>query len=101
MSALTLDRAAELRAMIAGMEAAARTFYQMAQRVGHHQFLEFTGLLNEYVNLCTQSLERGEDFGNRDLNAGFHARYVAEKLGCIYGQTMMEHLQGKGATNEH
>jgi hypothetical protein len=39
------------------MAAIALAFYQQATRVGVHRFMEFCGLMREYVALCRAALD--------------------------------------------
>jgi hypothetical protein len=80
----TRDERADL---LVYMRHAKDVFYAAAQRIGHHQFLEFAGLMNEYVIICEATHEAGRDFttGAPLAMAPHHAQYLAEKLDCIYG----------------
>lgn len=89
-------RKAELQTMIVRMQKVSDSFYQAAQWAGHHAFLEFTGLMNEYIQLCRQALASGTDFTATTIHGGgqtlpmeaFHQRYLNEKLSCIYGVSL-------------
>jgi len=75
-------------AIFLAMERAADDFYRAAQRIGVHPFLEFTGLMREYITILRASLRPEEPFawpGDRVRMETFHAQYLAEKLDCIYG----------------
>lgn len=81
--------------MIAGMHEASNRFYGMAIRIGNHPFIEFCGLMNEYIKLCEQAQAAGIDFTQANAHTGlalpmksFNATYLAEKLGCIYGPSL-------------
>ena len=37
---------------LAARRRAAKEFYAAAVRIGNHPWIEFTGLMNEYVNCC-------------------------------------------------
>lgn len=54
--------------------------------LGHHQWIEFSGFLNEYVKICAQALANEIDF-QEELPPieEFRAKYIAEKLQCIFG----------------
>ena len=84
----------ELTKMVAGMEAISAWFYPQAVKIGHHAFIEFCGLMNEYINMCQASLDQGADFTKSNVHVGgslpiapHHARYLAEKFECIFGPT--------------
>src|SRR3954469_5199638 len=78
--------------MISGMKAASHLFYSMAQATGNHAFIEFTGLMNEYIKLCVKSVEQGKDFTCANTHVGqslpfelYPLGYLLEKIECIYG----------------
>jgi hypothetical protein len=87
---------AELREMIRKMSVASNVFYSQATRTGHHAFIEFAGLMNEYVKLCATALARGIDFTLTNVHSGraalpmesVHRDYLNEKLQCIYGVSL-------------
>ncbi len=89
----------ELQAMIAGMHKASRAFYSDARRIGNHPFIEFTGLMNEYIGLCEAALASGIDFTETSIHGSgnalpmreHHRAYLEEKIQCIYG-TSLEHI---------
>jgi hypothetical protein len=84
-------RKAELLEMIQQMEHAKDQFYGMAVRIGHHQFIEFTGFMAEYIKMCRDMLKKGIDFTDQELEAEtYQLQYVAEKLDCIYGHALGE-----------
>lgn len=81
------------------MRQASNGFYGAAVRTGVHTFIEFTGLINEFIVLC----EAAEAAGNVSWlmssthlpdNAlpleEHHVDYLAEKLDCIYGPGLRE-----------
>lgn len=87
---------AEERApMLPKMHAASDAFYRAATQIGCHPFIEFTGVMNEYIKLCEQAHAAGIDFTNANVHSGqalpmgpHNAAYLAEKLGCILGPTL-------------
>ena len=44
------------------MRGARDLFYMLARDAGHHQFLEFAGLMGEYIILCEAAHREGHDF---------------------------------------
>ena len=86
----------ELAAMIAKMELASSAFYNDARRTGCHPFIEFAGLMNEYINMCREALTQGQDFTETSIHGsgqplpmkGHHRQYLTEKLECIYGYSL-------------
>jgi hypothetical protein len=85
----------ELQEMIAKMQSASSVFYSMAVRSGNHAFIEFTGFMNEYINLCQAALAEGRDFTEANVHVGqplfpmrpHHANYLGEKFGCIFASS--------------
>lgn len=66
-------------------------FYHGAQLAKCHNFLEFTGLINEYIEICEQNLTIGIDFTQANAHTGQHLKimpyqvdYLNEKLECIF-----------------
>ncbi len=87
----------ELQKMIDGMRAASNQFYAMATAVGNHAFIEFTGLMNEYIKVCEHALSQGIDFTECNVHTGkmlpmqpFHVQYLGEKLSCIYSTSLQK-----------
>lgn len=77
------------------MQDASDTFYGLAVQTRCHAFIEFTGLLNEYIDLCHKAEAEGINW----IMANTHNRtpmpirehnidYLAEKLDCIYGPSL-------------
>lgn len=78
------------------MHKASLDFYSAAVRTNCHAFIEFTGLMNEYIKVCSKMTAVGDtswmmanthsgvplDMAEHELN------YLAEKLDCIYDPTM-------------
>ena len=82
----------ELEAMLPLMAQASNEFYPKAQRIGNHAFIEFTGLMNEYIQICRRSLEREVDFAAANVHSGvslepedYQVKYMCEKFECIFG----------------
>lgn len=80
----------ELTLMLHKMDVAASRFYAMAVGIGHHQFIEFAGFMREYIVMCRSALDQGIDFGTTGAlpMQPFHASYIGEKFGCIFGETL-------------
>lgn len=92
---LTPERIAELKQIIQKMNAVSDTFYSGATATGNHAFVEFCGLLNEYIGICRGALEAGVDFTTTNTHSGkalpiqpYQFGYLAEKLNCIYGPSL-------------
>lgn len=81
--------------MLAKMTAASSGFYRAAVNTGCHAFIEFTGLINEYIKICRRTMESGGDFTETNIHSGmaqaiesYEAEYIAQKLKCIYGTSL-------------
>ena len=86
---------AELEEMIREMEAISEHFYWNAVKVRNHAFIEFCGLMNEYIQMCRDTMLAGGDFtqcnvhSGRSLSVAEHqGAYLAEKFECIFGPTL-------------
>lgn len=62
-----------------------------------HAVMEFCGLINEYLSMCSDALRNGVDFRECNIHSGrglpmkpCHARFVGEKLACIYGPSLRD-----------
>ena len=82
---------AEREQAIIDMQNAASAFYIAAINIGNHPFIEFTGLMNEYIKLCGEAHNNGLDFTECNTHSGKHlpmhdyeVRYINEKLECIF-----------------
>lgn len=93
---------AELEEMIAKMNAVSSAFYGPAAMTGVHAFIEFCGLMKEFIVVCIAAREAGIDFTLANTHTGVplpfaphHASYLAEKLNCIYGPSLLanEHVR--------
>ena len=60
------EREQALRAMRASAEA----FYRTAVQIGVHPFIEFAGLMNEYLLACAQAHAQGIDFSECNRHSG-------------------------------
>jgi hypothetical protein len=70
------------KAIIHRMQLAKEDFYATAQRIGHHQFLEFAGFMHEYTLMLENNAAKSHN-----------GTYVAEKLDCIFGDWAREHAE--------
>src|SRR6478609_512560 len=87
----------EREVMLARMHHASKAFYRAATAIGCHPFIEFTGLLNEYIKICERAHANGLDFTEANIHSGkaipmfeHEASYLGEKLGCIYGLSLLD-----------
>ena len=69
-----------------------------------HAFVEFTGLMNEYLTICEAAHAQGIDFGQANTHSGaalpvkpHNAAYLAEKLNCIYGPSLLSDPEVRGS----
>jgi hypothetical protein len=84
--------------MLEQMRAVASGFYMQAVRIGCHPFIEFAGLMNEYIKCCGEAHKQGIDFTRCNTHTGHHlpmrpfeVKYVNEKLECIFtGRSVMD-----------
>lgn len=96
------ERRAELEVMLKRMEQASSAFYYLAVQVGHHAFIEFTGLMNEYINVCRDTMNAGVDFTLTTAHGdgvaltfqGYQRKYLAEKLTCIFQTSFPALMEG-------
>lgn len=82
--------AGEREYMLAAMKRAASQFYSEAVKIGFHQFVEMSGFINELIKVCEDSHLAGVDFATTPLKLKhYNAEYIAEKLECIYGHSLV------------
>lgn len=81
--------------MLKDMQRVSDAVYSRAITIGNHAFIEFVGLMNEYIKMCAESQKQGIDFTNTNVHSGhalpmatFNASYIGEKLGCIFGPSL-------------
>lgn len=84
----------ELQEILKQMRMASAQFYVAAVRCGNHAFIEFTGLMNEYITVCE---ELQGDFTQANVHGDthlpfqeYHIAYIREKLECIFGDALLE-----------
>lgn len=86
------------------MQAVSDRFYREAIQTGNHAFIEFAGLMNEYIMVCRKAAASGIDFTMASIHTErplpfreHHLRYLQEKLSCIYGPSVAEILRARMA----
>jgi len=86
----------ERATMILKMKMASQNYYSSAIRTGVHAFIEFNGLMNEFIQVCEKAQNAGQDFTMANTHSGqalpfheYNAKYLAEKLNCIYGPALL------------
>jgi hypothetical protein len=80
------------------MQAASDAFYRSAISIGNHPFIEFAGLMNEYITACRSAHKEGIDFTDCNKHNGqvlplrpTMSDYINEKLECIFsGSKVLE-----------
>jgi hypothetical protein len=89
---LTDTRKQELKEVCNKMQSVSNTFYSGAVMTGNHAFIEFCGLMNEYIKACYDSIEKDVDFTQANVHTGkalplapYQLDYITEKFDCIYG----------------
>lgn len=92
---LTPETKERLQASITKMLSVTSAFYAGAIKIENHAFIEFCGLMAEYVKLCQVTLNSGIDFTKANIHCGqnlvfhdYNENYLKEKLECIYGTSL-------------
>lgn len=85
----------ECVAMIDKMRRVSSAFYWSAANTGCHAFIEFNGLMNEFIQICERAVDQDLDFNTCNTHTGqslpvnpHNIEYLAEKLNCIYGPAL-------------
>jgi hypothetical protein len=87
--------AEERAAILDRMRAVTNQFYLGAVRAGCHAFIEFAGLMGEFIKVCEETEARGAPWVNANGHGAnlvlqqFQVDYVREKLECIYGEQVL------------
>lgn len=97
MSEISVFSVAEREEALAQMEQLSSAFYANVIHIGVHPFIEFTGLMNEYIKCCREAHEAGIDFSQCNRHTGqplpmkpHQIDYINEKLECIFtGRSVM------------
>jgi hypothetical protein len=90
--------------MLRKMQDVSDNFYSMVTRAGCHALIEFTGLMNEFITVCTEAHSRGQQFPHANTHSGdalpfkpHNLAYLAEKLNCIYGPALLSNKECRDA----
>jgi hypothetical protein len=74
------------------MRLLSNVFYAGATKTGCHAMIEFTGLMNEFIQACREAEEQGIDWLHANVHGESHLQfgqeriaYITEKLECIFG----------------
>ena len=80
--------------ILEAMKAAASNYYCEAIATNCHTFIEFTGLINEYIKICERNLNQGGvDFTKTSAHCpgepklqieDWELQYINDKLRCIF-----------------
>lgn len=79
--------------ILVAMKAAADNYYREAIATNCHTFIEFTGLINEYIKICERNLKQGVDFTKTSVHSpgepnlrieAWELHYINDKLRCIF-----------------
>lgn len=81
----------EREAVIAAMWKASNAFYASARNIGNHPFIEFSGIIAEYIKCCENAHRVEIDFTECNAHSGkplpvlpYQMDYINEKLDCIF-----------------
>lgn len=92
---LTQETREKLQEIIAKMQQVSSAFYAGAVHTENHAFIEFCGLMGEYIKICQATLNSGIDFTKANIHIGqnlvfcdYNEIYLREKLECIYGTSL-------------
>lgn len=96
---LQIHNKEEREEMLKLMQVASDNFYYEAVRIQNHPFIEFAGLMNEYIKCAQAAHDRDIDFTVCNTHSGVHlpmeyhnVQYVNEKLECIFtGRSVLSH----------
>jgi hypothetical protein len=89
---LSPERKQELHHICNSMQVVSDQFYKGAINTGNHAFIEFCGLMNEYIKVCRNAIAKDIDFTEANIHSGtalpmtpYELDYAREKFECIYG----------------
>lgn len=88
----------ERQTALVKMDSVSKDFYAAATQIGVHPFIEFCGLMREYIKACEAAHAKGIDFTECNAHSGLDlpmaphmVAYVNEKLECIFtGRSVMD-----------
>ncbi len=100
---MTDEQREELAKCLSRMQRVSDLFYTDAVKIHNHGFIEFTGLINTYIEQCREAVRNGQDFRflNKHNGQGLELKqhqlnYLNEKLECIYnGQVKLVPVKPK------
>jgi hypothetical protein len=96
---MTSETKERLQASIKKMQQLSSAFYAGAVHAENHAFIEFSGLINEYIEICKITLDQDIDFTKANIHcgqnlvySGHNESYLREKLECIYGTSLAKKI---------
>lgn len=94
----------ERAGMLQKMRDLSDAYYSKATATGCHAFIEFAGLMNEFITVCSKAHNQGQDFPFANTHSGtalpfkpWNLAYLAEKLNCIYGPALLSDKANRDA----
>jgi len=96
---MTPETKEKLQTSITKMQQVTSAFYAGAIHTENHAFIEFCGLMGEYIKICQTTLDQGVDFTKANIHCGqnlvfhdYNENYLKEKLECIYGTSLAKKI---------
>lgn len=93
--------------VLAKMEAALGKIYWILFQTGCHPFIEFNGLMHQFVQVCRRASEKGIPFPMANEHTGVplpvelhDVQYMGEKLRCIFGPIIDSNEEARRALFE-
>jgi hypothetical protein len=89
--------------ILEAMKAASHNYYREAIATNCHTFIEFTGLMNEYIKICERNLKQeGIDFTKTSVHSPGEPRlqieewelnYINDKLRCLFPNLQLVEIE--------
>jgi len=89
--------------IVEAMKIAANNYYREAIATNCHTFIEFAGLINEYIKICERNLkQRGVDFTKTSAHCpgepklqieDWELHYINDKLRCIFPNLQLVEIE--------
>lgn len=97
------DRPQTPEEILEAMKIASNNYYREAIATNCHTFIEFTGLINEYIKICERNLkQRGVDFTKTSAHCpgepklqieNWEFDYINDKLRCIFPNLQLVEIE--------
>ncbi|MCC3586675.1 hypothetical protein [Microcoleus sp. PH2017_30_WIL_O_A] len=79
--------------ILVAMKAASANYYREAIATNCHTFIEFIGLINEYIKICERTQTSAHHTGGPRLHVEqWECDYINDKLRCIFPNLRMVKL---------